>query len=301
MEKTLSIDGVIRVFVTIAAILLSSTGCKAPGTTVIDQKKPWIADGRTSVTAKILTYNVAGLPDLFSSSRPSVNHLVISPKLNNFDIVLVQEDFRYHKSLSSQVTLPYSSGLTRKGLFGLGDGLNRFSVYGFENYNRITWTKSHGIFSHSNDSLAPKGFTAAAHHLSRYIEVDIYNLHMDAGKNHKDYLAREVQISQLSEVLDEKSRGKAVIVAGDWNLKENRPNDRALLERFKETHSLLDAREVLSAGQDRIDRILYRNGEGVEIVPLSYTVESNMFRDGAGSALSDHEAVSVQFLFRTRP
>ena len=225
---------------------------------------------------------------------------MISPRLNDFDIVLVQEDFWYHKELSSQVALPYVSPPTKKGIFGVGDGLNRFAESPFEQFCRITWDKRYGVFSHSSDRLAPKGFSIATHHFSRGIAVDIYNLHMDAGGSQKDFLARETQMRQLALALRDRSAGKPVIVAGDWNLKEARPNDRILLEDFKERFSLQDAREVLSVGRDRIDRILFRSGEGVEIVPLSYTVETELFRDSEGNPLSDHDAVSVEFLFRAQ-
>ncbi len=179
--------------------------------------------------------------------------------------------------------------------------MNRFAAHPFEDYIRVTWDKRYGVFRHSNDRLAPKGFTVATHYISRFLVVDIYNLHMDAGRDHKDYLAREAQIGQLAAVLDEISRGKPVIVAGDWNLREDRPDDLSLLEGFKEQFSLQDAREVLSVGRDRIDRILYRSGEGVSIAPISYAVEFDLFRDPEGNPLSDHDAVSVEFLFQALP
>ena len=40
----------------------------------------------------LLTYNVAGLPEGLSSSRPSVNMALISKLLNRYDLALVQED-----------------------------------------------------------------------------------------------------------------------------------------------------------------------------------------------------------------
>ena len=279
-------------------------GCNTSPThnpAIENDSKSWLADNRTSLSVTILSYNVAGLPELFSSSHPSVNHVLISPKLNYFDIVLVQEDFWYHKDLSSEVVLPYASLPTRKGLLGMGDGLNRFAAYSFEDFSRHTWKESHGIFSHSGDGLVPKGFTAATHHFSRHISVDIYNLHMDAGGSQKDYLAREIQIDQLAKIITERSGDSAVIVAGDWNLKETRADDSGLLARFKESLSLRDVREVLSVGQDRIDRILYRSEADVEIAPQSYQVESDLFRSTDGRPLSDHDAISVKFFIRAPP
>ena len=40
-----------------------------------------------------LTYNVAGLPEGISGSNPETNMQMISPLLNAYDLVLIQEDF----------------------------------------------------------------------------------------------------------------------------------------------------------------------------------------------------------------
>lgn len=54
---------------------------------------------------------------------------------------------------------------------------------------------------------------------------------------------------------------------------------------------------VLSAGveEDCIDKILYRSGDRVTLMPQSYAVEIELFEDDHGGQLSDHEAVSVLF------
>ena len=54
----------------------------------------------------VLSYNVAGLLEGLSQSQPSVFIPMISPLLNNYDLVLAQEDFFYHDDLSSQATHP---------------------------------------------------------------------------------------------------------------------------------------------------------------------------------------------------
>ena len=43
-------------------------------------------------TFNVLSLNVAGLPAILSSSDPAVNTVQMSPLLNNYDIVSVQED-----------------------------------------------------------------------------------------------------------------------------------------------------------------------------------------------------------------
>jgi hypothetical protein len=56
----------------------------------------------------------------------------------------------------------------------------------------------------------------------------------------------------------------------------------------------------LAVGEARIDRVLYRSGAKVEIVPQGYRVEAELFQNAAGVALSDHEAVAVRLRLSTR-
>ena len=56
-------------------------------------------------TFSVLSLNVAGLPAILSSGDPAVNTVKISPLLNNFDIISVQEDFAYHDELISELSL----------------------------------------------------------------------------------------------------------------------------------------------------------------------------------------------------
>lgn len=92
----------------------------------------------------VLTYNVAGLPDFFSDSSPAKNTKKISPKLNNYDFIAVQEDFAYHKDLISAVKQPYIT--SHSGNIFLGDGLNFISKIPFNDVKRITWRKRYGVF-----------------------------------------------------------------------------------------------------------------------------------------------------------
>src|SRR5690242_3764245 len=66
----------------------------------------------TGGTFKLLTYNVAGLPEGISGSHPLVDLPLISPLLNGYDMVAVQENFTwadYPQRLSSAARHPYKS------------------------------------------------------------------------------------------------------------------------------------------------------------------------------------------------
>jgi hypothetical protein len=62
---------------------------------------------RVDGTLKFVTYNVGGLADFISSGTPSQTTPQISPKLNAFDVVAVQEDFEFHDELISQLTFEF--------------------------------------------------------------------------------------------------------------------------------------------------------------------------------------------------
>lgn len=179
--------------------------------------------GTVSGSFNVLSYNVGGLPDLVSSSNPKEYTVQISPKLNDYDIINVQEDFNYHNELISQVTLPYLT--TTSGIAGFGSGLNSLSKYPFRDLKRVTWDKRSGLFDNGSDELTPKGFTAATYEITPQVKVDMYNLHADAGSDDKSLEARRDNIRQLSNYIKEHSDGNAVIVFGDTNTRYTRAAD----------------------------------------------------------------------------
>ncbi|MCP4137292.1 MAG: hypothetical protein GY754_40365 [bacterium] len=239
----------------------------------------------------LLTYNVAGLPQGISQSNPQTNIPKISPKLNLFDIVLAQEDFFYHLFLKSKDGHPYESEFDYfHGL--LGDGLNRFSYCDFDNFTRVTWALRNGLFDDGSDELTPKGFSYATHEVAPGVFVDIYNLHHDAGGSAEDDEARSVQIDQLLDKLSTYSAGKAVIMAGDWNMHMSDSENN--MSRMVTIGGMTDVGIDL-AGVDRIDKVLYKNSDDVILTPLEYAAEVETFADSNGDPLSDHDAISVLF------
>jgi len=242
----------------------------------------------------LLTYNVAGLPEGISQSHPKLNHPQISPRLNEFDIVLVQEDFNYHLCLTSETGHPYESQPALNS-GSLGDGLNRLSYGAFHDFVRFAWEDCNGLFSEASDCLTPKGFSVASHELTEGANIDIYNLHMDAGSSDGDIAARESQTDQLIGGILLRSEGKAVIAAGDWNLNGSREEDMILLDRILTECGLMDSCRTLSCGEERIDRVLFRSNDTLLITPQAYNIEVDTFADDNGEPLSDHDAVSVLF------
>lgn len=274
----------------------------------------------------VLTYNVAGLPQGVNPDQfPAVNTVKISPKLNAYDLVLVQEDFWYHDDLVSQVDHPYRSVKDTSDrdpyTLGLGDGLNTFSRSAFSGFTRVMWTDCSGFFDMGSDCLAPKGFTFARHVLGEGVEIDVYDLHADAGSAAEDLAARAANLRQLAGFIETASPGRAVVVAGDFNSRYTRSGD--ILPELLAAAGLTDVwLEVVRGGSipdvgtplrdgcvadpsgpdcETIDKILYRSAGSVVLTPLSYAVLASEFVDESGAPLSDHDPTRVVFDYALVP
>lgn len=281
--------------------------------------------GAQAGTVSVLTYNVAGLPQGINPDQfPAINTVKISPKLNAYDLVGVQEDFNYHADLVSQIDHPHQSVKDTSGrdpyFFGFGDGLNTFSRSPFSSFTRVMWTDCNGYFDAASDCLAPKGFTLARHTLAPGVEVDVYNLHAEAGGGAADVAARQSNLRQLYAFIEANSADRAVIVMGDTNSRYTRADD--ILPELVSAVGLTDVwvervrggvapgiGAALTAGCaaapggpdcETIDKIFYRSGGGVVLTPLSYQIPAE-FVDEAGAPLSDHRPTSVVFDFRLVP
>lgn len=242
----------------------------------------------------VLTYNVAGLPFGLSKSDPDKNTPLISPLLNPFDLVLMQEDFSYTAQLSSQATHPYKSTPGQPQGTVLNDGLTLFSRLPFSGLTRHKWVQCFGFLDHGSDCLAAKGFSVATLELAAGVTLHVYNLHMDAGQDTGDYNARAAEVDQLLKSLSGYSSGEAVIVAGDTNLKVPASVDnQGLLNKLLGQGALTDACDALSCGDQRIDRVMYRSSAALTLQALSWQVDPS-FVDAAGQDLSDHKAVAVR-------
>jgi hypothetical protein len=254
-----------------------------------------VATAPASGAFDMLTYNVAGLPQFVSQVQPSVNMPLISPLLNGYDLVLVQEDFWYHTELAKDALHPYQSTPKIATVRAVADGLNQFSRLPFPPIiEREMWAQCYGLINHANDCLSEKGFSLSRVTLTAGVEVDIYNLHADAGSAYEDNFTRARQFEQLRDFILARSNDRAVLVAGDYNLTGFDPEDEPVLQAFMSALGLTDSCRFLLCGDEHIDRILFRETPGLEIRPITWRIATE-FVDAAGAPLSDHDAVHVRF------
>jgi hypothetical protein len=262
------------------------------------------ASEERSGTFSSLTYNVAGLqqginPDQF----PAQNIPQISPMLNDYDLVVVQEDFAYTDLLRADIDHEFQSDShpgpaelnpIDRAEAAVGDGLNVFSRFPLGELERTPWNEC-GVAS--GDCLALKGYAATTVELEEDVSLEVFTVHLEAGGD--DAALRGADLDQLAVRLE--SVDGAVILGGDWNLNYADDPDGEQLRSFLDETGLRDVCDVVDCGADDdvIDRFFFRSGEGLEIEPTSHRFERERFADEAGAPLSDHDPLAVDWRWST--
>lgn len=372
-----------------AAATLDTVSATAPGQ----------AGPQRRGTVEALSYNVEGLPEAVSGSDPATNAPLISPLLNDYDLVLLQEDWGdptrpeqdgplgpvadlellpplfYHHLVVADAEHPHRTEPAphpvgtdhRRALVGptlMADGLNRLAAHPFEalpledgqepydntvdeQVTRVMWRQCHGdltmvaaeealratgakneleergvlgdrglVDDGSADCGAQKGFSVARTQLAPGVEVDVYNLHGDAGSHANDLEARTDNFDQLADFIVEHSEDRAVILGGDTNLKftsdereERREREWELWAEFRQRTGLTDVcllldcplEELVERGTKVHDKFAVRSGAGVELTPTDVVYEREKFTDDEGEPLSDHDPMRVVLEWRIDP
>ena len=258
----------------------------------------------------VLTYNIAGLPQIISSAKTERAESIadIGQKLNQYDIVHVQEDFNYNDNLYENGNLhPFRS--STKGGVPFGDGLNTLSKYPVTDIRRIPWEACTGA-----DCLTPKGFSYSRIEVAKNVFIDFYNVHANAFNHLEAAAARRQNIQQLSAYIKAHSFGNAVVVMGDLNahysfsydnirelLAENHLEDSWIFLKHNGNFPIsvmqLPDNDILKLDDqsETIDKILYRSSSQIQLNPSDYNLEKYLFTNLKGMPLSDHNPVSVTF------
>ncbi len=248
-------------------------------------------------TLRVLSYNVAGLPGILSSSRPARNTPKLSPLLSPYDIVLVQEDFGYHADLMRGARQEFRTAPTEPRSAMFGDGLALLSEFPPRADVRIRWTDCNGYLWALADCYAEKGFSVSRLGLARGVSLVVVNLHADAGHSPGDIEAREREFQQLAEYLERHHAGQALIVAGDTNLDESEPRDRAIVDEFLSVTHLAEVCRAFQCSGQNLDRVFFRSSARLRLSAQAWG-SPDQFVDEQGVDLSDHRPVVASFGWR---
>lgn len=275
-------------------------GCKK------DNNSKQISNAK-SLNFSVLTYNIAGLPEGLSSSHPQKNTPYIGERINEYDIVQVQEDFNYHEVLLK--TDNHKFVTNTKGPVPFGDGLNTLSNYEILDFKRFRWNDCTYA-----DCLTPKGFSFSRINFNDQFLVDFYNIHSNAGSGENEMRARRKNIAQFIKYVDENSGTNPVIIMGDFNSRYTRSGDsiRSILDRnFKDVWVELvnngniplmnDISLLCEEGDGNgpscevVDKIYYRSTDKILLTPIFFELPTNKFLLD-GKWLSDHRPMAANFI-----
>ena len=264
----------------------------------------FVSTNLSSEEIKILVYNTHGLPSAFVSDDPERRFPLISEKTKGYELSLLQEDFAHHelllKSLNEESVAVRGNG-NNKSLcpFCSGSGLTIISNLEKEWQIQIdsqAFSVCSGWFGGLNDCFSSKGFQLARIKTPSGKYFFVLNTHLDVGRKLSDRKAREIQLKEIIDKVKLKTKGEALIVAGDLNLRWDDPKDQTLLEAFKRE---LDLEDPIKGAQKHrgwpiLDYILYRESKNTAIQILE-SGEDIAF-EFENKPLSDHPALFVEIL-----
>jgi hypothetical protein len=232
----------------------------------------------------------------------------ISALLGAYDVVLIQEDWSYHELLTEHVDheVIERGNPSHRALASVlpflfsGSGLTALAR---DREQLVSARRDHfghcaGWLGGGMDCYASKGFLQLRLRLANGAELDIYDVHLDAGSGADDQIARESQLARLREHVERISNNRALVIAGDFNLRFRVTEQRlSLLEWGAD----LKLRDSLAQHQEperwkRIDYILYRSGPGVTLEVIERGQATEFAVDG--TPLSDHPALFTGFRVR---
>jgi len=263
---------------------------------------PPAGDGASrAATLSVVSYNVHGLPSWIAFDDPRARMPEIARRLAGYDVALVQEDWWYPallRGVASAFHVDVRAARSGLSLFAR-PGAGALLEHGADAYGVCA-----GWLGGANDCFADKGAQRARLRLANGAELELWNTHLDAGLGDEDQAARQAQLELLAARMERASAGRALVVAGDWNLDWDQPAHRALLDAFRARLGLEDAGARAAAPtrgagyQGRIDHVFHRSAGGVSLHVLE-AGEAKEFRIGE-TPLSDHPAVYVRYRVETR-
>lgn len=260
-----------------------------------------------------------------------------------WDFFGVSENFNYNTQLMSEIGGIYNTGTYRGAIpssvtnvvpYLAGnkwfdtDGLNLLwrSNISVSDEAWYLWNKRNGITEDGADQLIAKGFRYYTVRIAAGLEVDVYILHMDAETTPADNEAREIQMTQLVDMILASDNKRPIIIMGDTNCRYTRDNLKGLMfdrinadERFDIHDPWIDfprrgvmpdlgAGSIMVPGHfdgtnheafqtgEVVDKIFYINNTDASatLTAKSYLHDTD-FTWPDGSEISDHYPIVIEF------
>ena len=297
-------------------------------------------------TFSVMTINVDGLPGKFlffnvnedGPKSAGSEDISIYMAAKDCDIVAMQEDFNYRWEIWSRLFANYehdewTGGVIYEDMEDVDfihpqniklkcDGLNMAWKRECKStsYERVTWNRSFGKFSHDFDDIVTKGFRRHEVTLHDGTELVVYNMHMDAsnerderlGNDTKDRETRVAQWEQLRQHIMERLDKRPVLIVGDMNSYYYRdPIKTTFIDSIQST-GLATVNDVWVEKQwngiypelgseprtdETLDKVLYINPIEAEYIisPMSVELDRDGYNNAEGKPLGDHYPLIAHF------
>ena len=278
-------------FLSLAALCVA---CAASPSQGLDTSAPLPTEG----TLRVLTYNVAGLPDGLSSAEGALLDRMpaIQALLDDYDLVGIQEDFdeTAHAALTEGTGHAevrwFSAPLAADRVYG--SGLSQLLPQAASTYREEHYEQCSGVLDGASDCLASKGFQTSTLLLGGH-PLDVINTHHEAGGGADDNAARLSQVDAVLAAVETHAADRAVLMTGDFNLRPSDPDDAVPLARYDDA-GLLRACDLLGCPEpDHIDQIRLRSSAALSLEVVSWERVTD-FVTADGVDLSDHPAIAAE-------
>ncbi len=281
----------------IVVLLAFGCGTDSDPKTDSDLKSDSGEIGPLQGTLRVLTYNVAGLPDGVSSAEGALLDRMpaIQALLADYDLVGLQEDFDAtgHAALTDGTShaevLWFSDTVGSDRVYGAG--LAQLLPQASAGYREEHYTDCNGVFDGASDCLASKGFQTSTLMLGGEA-LDVLNTHHEAGGGLEDEAARLAQVDQVLAAIDTHSTGRAILMTGDFNLRPGDVEDAVPLARYDDAGLVRACDWMDCAEPNHIDQIRVRSSDTLSLEVLEWDRPAQFVTED-GVALSDHPAVSA--------
>ena len=215
---------------------------------------------------KVLLWNVWNLPSCLTDGNSAERAKKISPWLQPYDIVILNEAFCNKKQLFSENDFPFRQGLGRQWWTIFDSGVIILSKFPIVKTENMHYRKRAHV-----DMFAAKGILMCRIELEHGRLLDVFATHMQAGNSRAEQKARDAQALDVAEFAYKHSvDAQAILFAGDLNMGP--------------THDKTYARHSVH----------YANSQDAKLRTEAYI----RMREGAGlSEISDNEDI-CRFLYR---
>lgn len=219
----------------------------------------------------ILLWNVWNLPSWLTDNKSKTRALLISPLLEGYDIVVLNEAFVNHDSLLHATSHKHRFIVPKPWHTLFSSGLIFLSRYPMIDYSHETFRKRAGV-----DLFAAKGISGVTFGIVRsgvrYGCLQIFGTHMQASHGHSAQTARRNQVNQVIDYvkhytdLTATALNPAVFTAsillGDLNCGPRGPSDELYSQHYadsKDAQARTEAYEHLRRALDLEEATSFTN------------------------------------------